>query len=278
MKRLMVLLGALALILGLAASPAQAIIGGSTAFSNPGGVSLWTLGEGVPHRNRCGGALIDDGGAPGSQWVVTNAHCWDGVLAGNQPQARTGSVDNSTGYFAAGIAGHFIAPGYSGDPLYTSDIMLLKLNTVVPANVQKPLKFDMGEPAPGTAGRIFGWGWKCTTIGQADCRVSITGPAKQLNTTIRSLSTCATIYDPGTQLCASASSGGYESACFGDSGEPFYTKGIGEDLQLRALVDADGDDATGADCASAPDGSPGKMTFVKVAPFRTWMLDTIANN
>lgn len=260
----------------LVPTSASAVIDGTTAVTNPGSVSLWTLGPEAPHRNRCGGALIKDPtSSTSTEWVVTAAHCWDGVLAGNDPEVRIGSVDNTSGYTPRGVADVFIRPGY--DPnTFANDTMLIKLDSPVSDSVQKPMLIGGSQPLPGSIGHIMGWGWPCETVGVPGCRVSVSGPGKVARIDVVDDSQCVNGFDWNTAhyFCVKYGTG---IGCFGDSGSPFYTKQF-SDYVWRGTFEGDGDDPTGSSCATAPDGNLPRAMVTDGQPARQWMIDTMSAN
>jgi secreted trypsin-like serine protease len=276
-KRLFVAFFAtLLLTTGVSVTPAEAIVGGTTASVNDGAVSLWTLDPAQPQRNRCTGALITP------LWVVVAGHCIE-FLIGFQPVARFG-VDNVTprddahpkGYVEIPVTFGIAHEDFDWDTL-PHDIGLLKLASPVPASVQKPMNFTTTAPAPGTTGAIQGWGWPCDDVVFPQCPDGTFGAVKQLSITTLPDSACAGSQHPEYETCFRGPLGKHAMACYGDSGDPLYTKGVGDVRNLRAVVVYDGDDfENAASCSSAPDGSQGLGVAVDIFPHLPWMLITMA--
>lgn len=275
MRRIKAVLAAVACAAGLVAlsatTPAQAVVNGNDAITNEAGaVSLWTLS---PYRNRCSGTLLDDGGAPGSEWVLTAAHC---VYVFTDPasggvEARIGALDNTTGGdFETRRVMRFVwHPTFDPNTL-SDDVMLLELDR--PA-YSPAVKFNFPYPPVGLAGEVNGWGWTCDGPPGLPCSSWYQGPLQRYDTHTIPNVDCATAVDVD-HACFEAVDGEYRSACLGDSGAGMTTAvydGKRWSRVLAIMVLGDGDDWSGASCLTAPDGSNGLGLGVELDHYRDWM-------
>lgn len=277
------ILTAVAVALGLvggalATAPANAIVNGVDATSNPGVVSLWTDN---PYRNRCSGTLLDDGTpADGTDVVMTAAHCIYSFHPAYNPNvgrtmARIGSVDNTVGYTEREVVEFLWHPGY--DPnTWVADIMLLRLESPVDASVQKPVKWNLSSVPVGTIGTLQGYGWVCDGPPGLPCSTWYVGKLQKMAAKILPDDTCTVFMtEPGKKACYEDAAGEHTMACPGDSGSSFLTKAANGDFQARIIVVGDGDGDAAGSCTQAPGGDNGKGMGTDVAAYRFWIQENI---
>lgn len=257
MKRILALL-AFVFALLLSAVPANAIVGGSNAYVNPGAVSLWTQ---TPNRNRCTGILVHP------KWVLTAQHCNGALFAptAGTIEARLGSTDNTTGYESIQVVDHVDYPGFDPATL-THDLTLLELK--IPAK-SKPAKLGSALPASGLA-HPHGWGWTCNGPSGLDCSTWYKGPLQKMTAEKLPRTDCLTAVHTN-HVCFEDYQDREIMSCLGDSGSGAFTKGIDGVWYVRFMVIADGDDWNGASCTEKPDGTNGYGLGVETAAYEPWV-------
>lgn len=287
MRRLKAALLGLAAATGLiVATPATApaIVGGTDALSNAGVVSIWTDS---PNRNRCGGSIIST--SPANK-IITAAHCYYALTApgAGRVDVRIGAVDNTKPcateaapapgadcYISRTIVDYDAHPGFDGVSTH-DDLMVAVLDRPVPSWVKK-LQWQTSPVPTGATFRIQGYGWICDGPPNLDCSTNYKGKLQQMNAkAVDFWTNCPLADDSAKQTCFQHSLGGFVMTCPGDSGTGGFTKGFNVDV-LRVVVIADGDDATGRSCTTAPDGSPGAGYGIDIgAPaYQAWLTDVL---
>ncbi len=244
-----------ALLVGVAAAPAQAAVGPNIAHGDPAPDGAWGFSvkftmtaiprpDGTTYNSACSGALI----AP--QWVLTAGHCFHDVnrnRVSGPPQygsatATVGRTDlsESTGHVVGVV-------DVRQDP--ATDIALAKLAS--PVTDVQPVSLAQGAPAVGEVLRLTGWG--ATTVDGAPVTRLQTGQFKVSGTDAQDV--YVTGYKPSTDT----------SACPYDSGAPYFA----ETAAGAVLVGVESD---GPDCPhTAPE------TTSRVDPNLIWILGALTS-
>jgi secreted trypsin-like serine protease len=256
LRRLNVTLVACCAVLAVAASPSQAVVGGSDAA--PGAypaVAEITFGQSF----LCTGTLI----AP--KWVLTAGHCGSvtgaavGTPAAWPPQlidVRIGSIKPGQGERVP-VRRAVVQPNYLVNAGY--DITLLELST---ASTKAPAKVVGAGGAslwsPGTLETIVGFG---TTSEGGDTADTL----QQAQVPVTTDAYCAGAYsdfDPQTMVCAGFPQGGVNT-CQGDSGGPMFGRDATGALKVVGAT------SWGEGCARP--GKPGVYARVGDTVLREWI-------
>lgn len=208
---------------------------------------MTSLADGDGHF--CGASLIR------SNWLVTAAHCVDGVSA-DTLTARIGSADRTEGGEVAQPAELVVHPSYTA-PGSPNDLALVRLAEPVTAT-----PIDIAESAePGTATRLLGWGRTCAQDGCGESPVML----QQLDTRVVQDDRCAAGFTARSEVCTGNPDGG--GACYGDSGGPQIVRD-GDRWRLIGMSSRAGNDD--AVCGTAP------SIYTSAPAHRTWIDETIA--
>lgn len=231
------------------------IVGGVRAAE---GAWPWQIALFERDRFICGGSIVNE------RWVVTAAHCVEGVAA-SRFTVLAGTNDRTSSRPKVAVSRVIVHPQYN-DRTSDYDIALLRLTEALS---QTPVGLltqadETRFAAPGTAATITGWG--ATAEGGSTSRRLL-----QAEVPIREQSYCRNRYGNAAvtdrMLCAGLNQGGVDS-CQGDSGGPLVVPGAGGSWLLAGVT------SWGKGCARA--GYPG--VYTRVARLEAWVRSEIGDD
>lgn len=205
----------------LPVSPAAAVTyarGELKGSDRPWVVTIWSAPAGSAPTQQCSGSLI------GSEWVLTAAHCIDGVP--KPLQVRFGGTTASNGTTRA-IDSYLTHPQYQRGT-FGNDIGILHLAERIPNTSSGRTTVRLApaddEALMGDEGEnLLLYGWGRDELGRTDGKLRW---ASQRDISGKGRAVLGKGFDPATMIAAGryeASKRVYSGACRGDSGGPLVT-------------------------------------------------------
>ncbi|MEX1208559.1 MAG: trypsin-like serine protease [Acidimicrobiia bacterium] len=249
------------------ADPEPEIVGGSEASPNefPFMVGLVRTNNPDTFQSQfCAGSLIDP------EWVLTVAHCVDGIKA-SKIQVYANDFDLEGDGDRIDVSAIFVHPEYDDNTL-ENDVALLRLADPAMTSPQKndtvrlPLASDAASYGEGKTVVAIGWGH---TENEPPGTPGFPLRLRKVELPMVSDTDCAGIYgdlERPEMVCAGFEAGGADT-CQGDSGGPLVVPlGDGTHLQVGIV-------SWGSGCADA--GFFG--VYTRTVTYACWIAETIGN-
>lgn len=210
----------------------------------------------------CSGSVI------ASSWIVTAAHCVNGVDAGRiSAYAGITNLSERSGSTQLAVSSVIVHPDFNAET-FQNDIALIGLAApIVPSTslqaVRLPTSVDPTQwPAAGTAAQVSGWG--STSFGGSPSGTLLAGQLQVLLGPGQSgCGDYGSGFFPAQVICAGIPSGGVD-ACQGDSGGPLVVTEAGVPI-LAGIT------SVGNECALAR--YPGLYT--RITAFLPWIAQYV---
>ena len=214
----------------------------------------------LPSGSLCGGSIISD------RWVVTAAHCLEGLTA-SDVSVRAGSNQLFSGYTTYQAENIYLHPAYD-NWTFDNDIALIQVSTAITA--AKTASIDLLRSSNESSllsdfDEVIVAGWGTTSSGG-----TTSSNLLKVSVDVQYPSTCRANSDYGpseitdNMICAGVMGGG-KDACQGDSGGPLVRYDGTGNPWLTGIV------SWGYGCADAD--YPG--VYTRVANYTDWITEKL---
>jgi secreted trypsin-like serine protease len=235
------------------ATDEEAVVGGANALP---GEYPWQAQLSVPgYAHWCGGSIVD------REWILTAAHCVDGMTAADftvrlglhRRSAPDGNLQTRT---VRRIVQH---PDYDGSTIQ-NDVALLELSSPVTYQPRvQPIAIRATNAPVGTPAVVSGWGWTMAWGSASDVLQEGIMPVES-TATCNAAGTLSLTVDDATMVCAGTVSGN-TGGCHGDSGGPLVIpRGFSGGYEQIGVVSW----GVGGTCSSY-------TVFARLSAFAAWI-------